>query len=51
MRDSIAAPALIVESSKDDFIPVINLAAPKEIELTKPTEVVEHHVIIIIIYQ
>lgn len=39
IRDTIVPTTSILAAAKDDFIPVINTAAPKEIELTKPTEV------------
>lgn len=39
MRETITPSSSIIEASKDDFIPVIKTSAPKEIELTKPTEV------------
>lgn len=39
MKDTICPPESIIESSKDDFIPVVNINAQREIEHTKPTEV------------
>lgn len=39
IKDRITPPASIVESSKDEFIPVININAAKDIEHTHPTEV------------
>lgn len=39
IKEKITTPESIVKSSKDDFIPVININAAKEIEVTKPTEV------------
>ncbi|KAL4456498.1 hypothetical protein ABPG74_000605 [Tetrahymena malaccensis] len=39
LKEKITPPKSIIDSSKDTFIPVININAAKEIEVTKPTEV------------
>lgn len=39
LKEKITPPNTIIDSSKDDFIPVININAAREIEYTKPTEV------------
>ena len=44
MQKTITPPASILESSKDDFIPVVNVNAQIEIEVTKPTEVTDNQV-------